>query len=59
MPECRFNKYNATSKILRGTAREGGLFTIEITEEDRPRRSRANCLLSSGQIVTPITEEWC
>jgi len=34
------------------------LFTIEIAEEDRPRRSRANRPLSSGRTVSPITKEW-
>ena len=32
--------------------REGGLFTIEIAEEDSPRRSRANRPLSSGRTVS-------
>jgi len=31
-------------------------FTIEIAEEDRPRRSRANRPLSSGRTVSPITK---
>jgi hypothetical protein len=39
--------------------REGGLFTIEIAEEDRPRRSRANRTLSSGRTVSPTTKECC
>ena len=39
---------------LREGGREGGLFTIEIAEEDRPRRSRANRPLSSGRTLSPI-----
>ena len=38
---------------------EGSLFTIEIAEEDHPRRSCANSPLSSGRTVSPITIEWC
>ena len=44
---------------LNARGREGGVFTIEIAEEDRPRRSRANRPLSSGRTVSPITKEWC
>ena len=38
---------------LNARGREGGLFTIEIAEEDRPRRSRANRPLSNGRLVRP------
>ena len=38
--------------------REGGLITIEIAVEDRPRRCRAHRPLSSGRTVAPITKEW-
>ena len=38
---------------LNARGREGGVFTIEIAEEDRPRRSRASALSSSSLARSP------
>ena len=40
-----------TEELQRREGREGGLFTIEIAEEDCPRRCRAHRPLSSGRTI--------
>ena len=63
-PECTFvlnclvvwsSLAPAMSPRSRGGEGGGGLFTIHIAEEDRPRRWRAHRHCTNGRAVSPIT----